>query len=182
MKLSYTNKTRLLSVASLLVLALLHAQTAFAQTRTIMVQVNKPGAKIPKTLFGLFFEDINFDAGGGLYPERIQLPVSVDGSAKNGLNDLYTSASVDEQSGQVILKVVNTGSASSEVRITLAGAAGTGTMVTTFVLQSSDLKAENSLDQPTKIGPVERQFSNAGGEFVYTFMPHSFTVLRIPSR
>ncbi|HET7287497.1 MAG TPA: carbohydrate binding domain-containing protein, partial [Pyrinomonadaceae bacterium] len=36
------------------------------------MQVDKPGAKIPKTLFGLFFEDINFGADGGLYPERVK--------------------------------------------------------------------------------------------------------------
>ena len=45
---------------------------AFAQTGNITVQVDKPGAAIPKTLFGLFFEDINFGADGGLYPERVK--------------------------------------------------------------------------------------------------------------
>ena len=54
----------------LLAIALLQSQVALAQT--ITVQVDKPGAPIPKTLFGLFFEDINFGADGGLYPERIK--------------------------------------------------------------------------------------------------------------
>ena len=31
-----------------------------------------PAPPIPKTLFGLFFEDINFGADGGLYPERVK--------------------------------------------------------------------------------------------------------------
>ena len=82
----------------------------------------------------------------------------------------------------MILKVVNTGSSASEVRITLAGAKGAGKTGTAFVLQSSDLKAENSLDQPTRIAPVERPLPVPGGELVYKFMPHSVTVLRIPSR
>src|ERR1044072_7508145 len=60
------NKTRALFI----VIALLQAQILFAQSLT--VQVDKPGAPIPKTLFGLFFEDINFGADGGLYPERIK--------------------------------------------------------------------------------------------------------------
>ena len=110
-----------------------------------------------------------------------QLPVLVDGSTKNGVNDLYTSASVDEQTGHVILKVVNTGSSSTDVTITLDGAKGSSEKGAVFVLQSSDLKAENSLDQPTKIAPVERVLPMSSG-FVYGFMPHSFTVLRIPSR
>jgi alpha-N-arabinofuranosidase len=39
---------------------------------TITVQVNKPGAGIAKTMYGLFFEDINFAADGGLYPELVK--------------------------------------------------------------------------------------------------------------
>ena len=111
-----------------------------------------------------------------------QLPLLLDGSTKNGVNDLYTSASVDEQSGELILKVVNTGSASSEARITLTGTTAANKTGTALILQSSDLKAENSLDHPTRVAPVVKQLRIAGGEFDYTFMPHSMTVLRIPSR
>jgi alpha-N-arabinofuranosidase len=111
-----------------------------------------------------------------------QLPVLLDGSTKNGVSDLYTSASIEEQSGQVILKVVNTGSASREMRIALAGATAVGKSGTAFVLQSSDLKVENSLDHPTRLAPVERQLPVPPGELVYTFMPQSLTVLRIPSK
>ena len=38
----------------------------------IVVRADTPGAAIPSTLFGIFFEDINFAADGGLYPERIK--------------------------------------------------------------------------------------------------------------
>lgn len=47
------------------------AQLAAAQN-AITVQVDRPGAAISPTLFGLFFEDINFGADGGLYPERVK--------------------------------------------------------------------------------------------------------------
>jgi alpha-L-arabinofuranosidase len=49
-----------------------------------------------------------------------------------------------------------------------------------FVLQSEDLKTENSLDHPTKLAPVEKQLQVSGGEFPYELLPRSFTVLRIP--
>jgi alpha-L-arabinofuranosidase len=42
-----------------------------AQT-TITVDVNKPGHTISPTLFGIFFEDINLSADGGIYPELIR--------------------------------------------------------------------------------------------------------------
>src|ERR1043165_679293 len=54
----------------LIAIALPQAQLVFAQNLT--VQVDKPGPPIPKTLFGLFCEDINFGADVGLYPERIK--------------------------------------------------------------------------------------------------------------
>ena len=79
------------------------------------------------------------------------------------------------------MKVVNTSSATKEVRIALTGAKGVRNG-TALVMQSDDLKAENSLDQPTKVSPVERQLSVSSGEFNYAFLPHSFTVLRIPSK
>src|SRR5215208_3459369 len=64
--------TRLLALACALALAAAQALPAAAQSRSITVQVDRPGAAVPKTLFGLFFEDINFGADGGLYPERVK--------------------------------------------------------------------------------------------------------------
>jgi alpha-N-arabinofuranosidase len=48
-----------------------------------------------------------------------------------------------------------------------------------FVLESSDPKAENSIETPTKVAPVEKQFTVPGGEFAYTITPQSFTVIRV---
>src|ERR1044072_5969595 len=70
MTLRNTPNTR--SAIVLLAIVLIQWQVTFAQTRSVTVQADKPGAPIPKTLFGLFFEDINFGADGGLYPERIK--------------------------------------------------------------------------------------------------------------
>src|SRR6202012_5265585 len=38
----------------------------------ISVDVAHPGAAISPTMFGIFFEDINFGADGGLYPELVK--------------------------------------------------------------------------------------------------------------
>lgn len=53
-------------------LALVSAQCAWAQNAQITIDVNKPGAKVAPTMHGLFFEDINYGADGGLYAELIQ--------------------------------------------------------------------------------------------------------------
>ncbi len=52
-------------------LFLIQVQLISGQSR-ITVRIDRPGATIPPTLFGLFFEDINFGADGGLYPERVK--------------------------------------------------------------------------------------------------------------
>jgi alpha-N-arabinofuranosidase len=56
------------------VLTLLSVTVASQQRgpTVIAVQADKPGAEIAKTMFGVFYEDINFAADGGLYPERVK--------------------------------------------------------------------------------------------------------------
>src|SRR5215212_9557112 len=64
--------SKILWLACALAVVAAQSLTAAAQSRSITVQVDRPGAAVPKTLFGLFFEDINFGADGGLYPERVK--------------------------------------------------------------------------------------------------------------
>lgn len=47
------------------------AMTIQAQTHEMTVQMKKVGAPIQNTMYGLFFEDINFAADGGLYAELV---------------------------------------------------------------------------------------------------------------
>jgi alpha-L-arabinofuranosidase len=43
-----------------------------AADTTITIQADKPGAAISPTMWGIFFEDINFGADGGLYAELVK--------------------------------------------------------------------------------------------------------------
>ncbi|MCD8284935.1 MAG: carbohydrate binding domain-containing protein [Prevotellaceae bacterium] len=56
----------------LLVASLLLALPTFAQDNVITVQADLPGAAVQPTMYGIFFEDINFAADGGLYAELIK--------------------------------------------------------------------------------------------------------------
>ncbi|MDE6134924.1 MAG: carbohydrate binding domain-containing protein, partial [Muribaculaceae bacterium] len=55
----------------LLSIALL-ASALTAGAENLVLQTNKPGAEIPETMYGIFFEDINYGADGGLYAEMIK--------------------------------------------------------------------------------------------------------------
>ena len=58
-------------VLALALLAGLGCATMHAQ-RSLTVQANKPGAEIQSTMYGIFFEDINFGADGGLYADMVE--------------------------------------------------------------------------------------------------------------
>ncbi len=59
--------------ASIVVTIILFGSVAKAQTKEdIIVVVNKPIAEVQPTMWGIFFEDINFGADGGIYAELIK--------------------------------------------------------------------------------------------------------------
>src|SRR5579859_3579940 len=45
---------------------------SYSQTATLTVMADKPSHAISPTLYGLFFEDINCSADGGLYAELVR--------------------------------------------------------------------------------------------------------------
>jgi alpha-L-arabinofuranosidase len=48
------------------------------------------------------------------------------------------------------------------------------------VLASADLQAENSLDQPTRVAPVESRVALGAAELRLELQPQSVTVVRLP--
>ena len=54
------------------VIATALAVTAYAQSNVMHLRVDRPGAEIQPTMYGIFIEDINFAADGGLYAELVK--------------------------------------------------------------------------------------------------------------
>ena len=59
------------NIFAVLMLAAMTSLGASAQHQ-FAVQANKPGVEIQPTMYGIFFEDINFGADGGLYAEMVE--------------------------------------------------------------------------------------------------------------
>src|SRR5574344_1408698 len=55
-----------------LVATLLAMSSVTAQNHTFDINTKKVGGPIPSTMYGIFFEDINYAADGGLYGELIK--------------------------------------------------------------------------------------------------------------
>src|SRR5688572_22789463 len=60
------------TIASAVIVAALLAPGTISRAATITIQADKPGHKVAPTLWGIFFEDINLSADGGLYPELVR--------------------------------------------------------------------------------------------------------------
>ncbi len=110
------------------------------------------------------------------------LPVQLPGGAKNGTDNLFASAVADDPAGDIVVKLVNYSPAPRAVKVSLAGAKKMGKTGRAFVMASSDLNTQNSLQEPRKLTPQESTFAVAGPTVSYTLAPNSFTVLRIPGK
>ncbi|WP_444368179.1 alpha-L-arabinofuranosidase C-terminal domain-containing protein [Prevotella sp.] len=85
------------------------------------------------------------------------LPLTMNGKAvagQEGQDGLFASAVVDKQNGEVIVKVANTSDKTQEVTLNLNGLKGSRSASLT-TLQCDNMDAENTLDNPNKIRPVE---------------------------
>lgn len=85
------------------------------------------------------------------------LPLTMNGKAvagQEGQDGLFASAVVDKQKGEVIVKVANTSDKTQEVTLNLSGMKGSRSASLT-TLQCDNMDAENTLDNPNKIRPVE---------------------------
>ena len=87
------------------------ARTAQPVRATVTVDAGAPGAAIPATFFGIFFEDINFAADGGLYPERVknrsfELPDPLMGwkkaEARGGSFEIRTDDAISEANARYL--------------------------------------------------------------------------------
>lgn len=57
---------------SMMIVGVFFAISLHAQINEMVIQTRKPGAVIQPTMYGLFFEDINYGADGGLYAELVK--------------------------------------------------------------------------------------------------------------
>ncbi len=110
----------------------------------------------------------------------VVLPVQLTGVPNLAVQQpgLCASAVRDDQTKEVIIKVVNTQAEPANVKIQIEGAGGQKATGMAFTI-SGELTDENSLDNPMKIAPVTSSVDGVGAEFAYTFQPYSLTVLRL---
>ena len=170
------------------------AQIMPAAVTTLTIEADKPGKPVNPDLFGIFFEDLNYDANGGLYAELVQnrsfeyspadhkdwkagdtwLPTSVSDPA------LAVSTVRDSQGGDLILKIVKTDAAPKPLHIALSGAKNLAPSTTKTVLAGNPM-AMNNFAAPQPLVPQTSPITV--GPFIdYEASPNSLTVIRMKSQ
>ncbi len=91
------------------------------------------------------------------------------------LEELYVTSSVDDNTGETILKVVNLTGEAKDTTVVLDGETKTKAEVTT--LSGYELGDENTFEEPEKIRPVTSNALVIDNKIEYTFAPHSINVM-----
>jgi alpha-L-arabinofuranosidase len=117
-----------------------------------------------------------------LHRGDVVLPVEIAGQEPPTSKQpgLYVTSSRDEQSNEIILKVVNSAPQATTAKLKIEGRRpiqGTAT-----VLAGEKLTDENTLAEPKKVVPVKSSLKGVGASFDHTFKPYSLTVLRLKTK
>jgi alpha-N-arabinofuranosidase len=107
------------------------------------------------------------------------LPMLFDSKPLTGQNGLYASAVFDQQSNEIILKLVNSSDKAQTETITLDCKKKVNPKAILYVLKSDDLNTVNSLEKPTHLSPVEQDLAIKGKTVNQVLAPYSFSVIRI---
>ncbi|MFD2526765.1 alpha-L-arabinofuranosidase C-terminal domain-containing protein [Flavihumibacter stibioxidans] len=102
------------------------------------------------------------------------------GKALTGQDSLYASSVLDENAGELVLKIVNASGAGVNRNIVVDGLKRNGNVIKLVVLKSAQLEQVNSLDQPKAIAPAESALQVKGKKISLNLASHSLTVIRVP--
>jgi len=100
--------------------------------------------------------------------------------ALTGKDSLYSSAVIDNQKKELIVKIVNSASASQTVELNVTGIKLAKTDAALQTLAANDLYSYNKLSELDKLKPNEKRFSVKTNKISQDLLPYSVTVLKIP--
>jgi len=107
------------------------------------------------------------------------VPITLNNEVLTGQDSLYATASIDEKTSDLIIKVVNASGRMQKNTIALEGAKKGTRQGQLTVLKSDDLYGVNSFDQPQHIAPKESTITCKGNKIDWEAAPYSFSVLRL---
>jgi alpha-N-arabinofuranosidase len=105
--------------------------------------------------------------------------IGVDGSGGLLNGKIFVNATRVAATGEIIIKIVNSGGEPMEIRIDLTGMTRPPVSGVEILLTGPGLNAGNSFNEPLKVAPVRNKLEAAGISFPYTVKPCSFAILKL---
>lgn len=140
----------------------------------------------------IWFDNLNSVATASYYVQQLYaqnkgtrvLPLTMEGRAvagKEGQDGLYASAVIDEPRGAYIVKVANTSDSPRDINLRFDGLKSSRTLTegTVVTLSSDDPDADNTLDNPSRIRPVETPLTIDGNIVRVTLPARTFAVYTV---
>lgn len=133
----------------------------------------------------IWFDNLNSYGTPNYYVQKLfsnhrgthTLFVTTGNENVTGQNGLYASAVWDNNSKEIILKLVNASDKAQTPEIQLAGKKAAANA--SLIVLKSDLKSVNSFSDPSAIKPVESTIAVKGGTVKQELAPYSLTVIKI---
>jgi alpha-L-arabinofuranosidase len=96
-----------------------------------------------------------------------------------GQDSLYASATIDKNTNELIVKLVNASAMVQSRDIQVAGIKKLNENALITVLKANELSDVNSISQPGKVKPGEQQLKLKGKKISLALEPYSFTIIRV---
>lgn len=140
----------------------------------------------------IWFDNLNSVATASYYVQQLYaqnkgtrvLPLTMEGrpvAGKEGQDGLYASAVIDEPHSAYIVKVANTSDSPRDINLRFDGLKTSCTLTegTVVTLSSDDPDADNTLDNPSRIRPVETPLKIDGNIVRVTLPAKTFAVYTV---
>jgi alpha-N-arabinofuranosidase len=157
----------------------------------LLVNVNPGGRQWSLNLIG--YDALNVFGSPSYYAQKMfaehlgnrTVPLALSGVPTQSKGDrtlpaLFASATRNTNNGDLHLKLVNALPTAQDVELECSG--GSFAPDATMIVLAGDLKAMNTIDEPTNIEPVTTTFHGLGNTFRQTLPPHSVVVLSLRGR
>jgi alpha-L-arabinofuranosidase len=96
-----------------------------------------------------------------------------------GQDSLYASASMDKKTNELIIKIVNASKNTQSTEINLEGIKKLDAKARITTLQSDNLSAINTLENPSVIVPTEKEVATKNKTIALELKGYSFSVIRV---
>jgi len=136
----------------------------------------------------IWFDNLNSMATPSYYVQKLfstnkgthVVRITENDKSLSGKDSLYSSAVIDKQKGELIIKIVNSASTSQQIEFDLKGCKLAKAEGSVETLATNDIYSYNKVAELEKLKPGEKKLLINTNKFSHSLPAYSFSVLKIP--